>query len=217
MKFNKKYFLVLVVAILFFSGCSKFSNTTLRKEVVIDTKLQESLNTFFTYFSEANIKDFKENELTEEEMINFSVYYNFIHAFDKFTVIKERCCALIESKYVKESESYFFGKQASKHKSTSQYELLDNRYKVFLANKGQLTISKTDKLYDLGNGEYLAELSIYNVNGFEEDLKGIFEELKKGDSKFIKIKGKKIAKIKKINENGNERFILLSYETEQAK
>lgn len=217
MKFNKKYFLVLVIAILFFSGCSKFSNTTLKREVVIDTKLQESLDTFFTYFSEANIKDFKKNELTEEEMINFSVYYNFIHAFDKFTVIKERCCALIEAKYVKESESYFFGKQASKHESTSQYELLDNKYKVFLANKGELTISKIDKLYDLGNQEYLVELSIYNVNGFEEDLKSIFEELKKGDSKFIKLKGKKIANIKKINENGNERFILLSYETEQDK
>ncbi|WP_186429265.1 hypothetical protein [Clostridium sp. BSD9I1] len=217
MKFNKKYLLVLVVAILFLNGCSKFSNTTLKKEVVMDEKIQQSLDAFFTYFSEANVKDFKENELTEEEMINFSVYYNFINAFDKFTVIKERCCALIESKYVKESESYFFGKQASRHESTSKYEILDNKYKVFLANKGELTISKTDKLYDLGNEEYLAQLSIYNVNGFEEDLKSIFEELKKGDSKFIKLKGKKIAKIKKINENGNERFILLSYETEQDK
>lgn len=217
MKFNKKHFLVLVMAILLFNGCSKFSNTTLKREVVIDTKIQENLDTFFTYFSEANIKDFNENELTEEEMINFSIYYNFIHAFDKFTVIKERCCALIESKYVKESESYFFGKQALKHGSTGKYELLDNKYKVFLANKGELIISKTDKLYDLGNEEYLAELSVYNVNGFEEDLKSIFEELKKGDSKFIKLKGKKTAKIKKINDNGNERFILLSYETQQEK
>lgn len=217
MKFNKKYFLVLIVVILFFNGCSKFSNTTLKKEVAMDAKLQESLDTFFTYFSEADIKDFKENELTEEEMINFSVYHNFIHDFDKFTIFKERCCALIESKYVKESEEYFFGKQSSKHESTDKYELIDNKYKVFLADKGELTISKTDKLYDLGNGEYLAELSVYNVNGFEEDLKVIFEELKKGNSKFIKLKGKKTAKIKKVNQNGNERFILLSYETQQEK
>lgn len=217
MKFNKRYFLILIAVIFILGGCSKVSNANLKKEVVMDEKLQESLDTFFTYFSEANIKDFKENQLTDTEMINFSVYYNFLHNFDKFTVIQERCCALIEPKYVIESEKYFFGKQASKHEETDKYEFLDNKYKVFLANKGELTVSKVDKFYDLGNDEYLANLSIYNVNGFEEDLKGILGELNKGNGKFIKLKNKKIAKIKRIKEEGRERFILLCYETNNSK
>lgn len=74
------------------------------------------------------------------------------------------------------------------------------------------TFSQIDKLYDLGNNTYMAEVSIYtSSSGFAGDSHGTMEKWKASGEDILKLNKKINAVILKINDNGKERYILTEY------
>lgn len=107
---------------------------------------------------------------------------------------------------------FYFGKKVNQHKNTGEYIFENGLYKIRMASGDEYTFSQINKLYDLGNNKYKAEVSVYIASsGYTGDSHGTIEEWKASGGEIPKLSNKVTATIEKISQDGNERFILTEY------
>lgn len=188
------------------------SNKQELKEIKIDVDLKKKLDIFFSNFSEANVKPFEKDKIDESSLISFGIRHIMINNFKTIEFKGENSEAYIKVADVDNKISYYFGKQVKQHKTVDRYTFVDGYYKFTMASGDGYTFSQIDKLYDLGNNKYKAEVSIYTASsGYVGDSHGTIDEWKATGDEVPKLTNTAIATIEKINENGNERYILIDY------
>ena len=187
------------------------------KEVVLSKEERENFNIFFSNYSEVYLKPFKKDQVPNSELINFGFFHNYINVFKRFKVIDDYY--LLPAEYVEESVYKYFGVNV-KHESVDQYLTYKNgNYYFPVADGESRPFSHIDKLFDLGNDNYLAYISVYKEKTFEsvsmkEGLNYLYKNFEDWDEKYkdeIELIQKMKATIKKVTENGKTRYILIDY------
>lgn len=189
-------------------------------EVTMTKELSSKLDDYFSKFAESNTSSFEDGNISDDELISFGIT-NIIKnhwIFNKEdnwveTRSDERYTGYIKSSDVDKVTEYYFGKKAANHKSIPYYPYDSGYYKFPFASGGEIDFAQVNKLYDLGNDMYKAEISNYSASsGFMGDTHGTASDWSLTDGEnppqFIKLS---TAIIKKVNDNGSERYILLEY------
>lgn len=216
----KKKVGIFIVALTICIGITYKYNTSNKKEIGVTQKTvtvskqeKEELNNHFTIFSKYKLEEFSENSLSVENAIDFAVQYNFDNNFEKFSIYKERCCAYIDKEYIEKTVNHYFGINIDTYSSTEKHEFIEDKYIAPLASGGSYNFSKIINLYEIEKDKLLAELEIYHAEGnFMGDINEDKEAWEKGEGEVPELIGKKKAVLKRINEGGKGRYILLSYE-----
>jgi hypothetical protein len=203
-----------------FTGNPKLTLTVvpLEQQVEMSSSLKTSLDTFFSNFSEAYVKPFEEDNISDDALIDFGIMHIIINNWWTANNLVEKRDDDPGHGYIKSSDIdnacyRYFGEKPTTHKSIQSYPFADGYYKFPYADGEPITFSQIDKLIDIGDNFYRAEVSIYEAsNNFKGDVHDTMSNWK---SKFPgdvpELKKKMTAKIKKITENGKERYILISY------
>lgn len=168
------------------------------KEVTMDKKQKEAMDHLFSIFSSLFVNPFENSNISDDELIKFGLLYIDRHEWDaKVKQIPNTSDASIMASDVDEVCLNYFGKKPSSHKTIDGYNYKDGKYTFGIAS-GEIFIgSKTDQLFDLGDNFYRANISTYAESDFED----------------AEARDKRKAVIKKVIENGTERYILISYRT----
>ncbi|EKQ54542.1 MULTISPECIES: hypothetical protein [unclassified Clostridium] len=180
------------------------------KEVMIDANLKKKLDTFFSNFSEVHLKSFEKDKLDDSSLIAFGIGHIMINNFKLIQLKGDK--GYIKAEDVDEKALYYFGKKVNQHKNTGEYIFENGLYKITMASGDAYTFSQIDKLYDLGNNKYKAEVSVYTASsGYTGDSHGTIDEWRASGDEVPKLSNKVTATIEKINQDGNERYILIEY------
>ncbi|AGF57789.1 hypothetical protein B0P06_003905 [Clostridium saccharoperbutylacetonicum] len=180
------------------------------KEINIDANLKKKLDTFFSNFSEAHLKSFEKDKLDDSSLIVFGIRHIMLNNF-KLIQLKGDT-GYVKAEDVDAKALFYFGKKVNQHKNTGEYIFENGLYKIRMASGDEYTFSQINKLYDLGNNKYKAEVSVYIASsGYTGDSHGTIEEWKASGGEIPKLSNKVTATIEKISQDGNERFILTEY------
>ena len=179
---------------------------------------KRNLNIFFSNFSEVSVPTFKENEISNEELIKFGFIHNLINNRDRVQILQDSQQCKIAKQYIEESVKKYFNKTVQ-NQSIDQGPTYDNGfyYNNIALGEGR-NFSQLNKLYYLGNDYYLAYINVYS-EGFEQvsmnagtDYLYIpLEDWSQEYINMIELVGEKTATIKKVTENGASRYILVDY------
>lgn len=181
-------------------------------EISMDIDVQKKLDTFFSNFSEANVKPFEKGKIDDSSLIGFGVIHVIINNDKLISYKGEKNEGYIKAEDVDTMTSYYFGEKVSKHKTVDSYIFENGSYKFQMASGEAYTFSQIEKLSDLGNNKYQAEVSIYKASsGFTGDSHGTINDWKASGEEVPKLSNKVTATIEKINENGKEHYILIEY------
>ena len=173
-----------------------------QSEINLNAVENKQLNTFFSNFSEANVKSFKQNSLTHEELLNFALLHIYKNAYKSLKHSKDGASAIIPAALVDKTTERFFGQKIQKHEKSE--------YLVPLADGEAYIFSQITRLLDAGKDLFQAEGVIYMTgSGGTPDPHGTPEAWKKAGQEVERI-GKFSALIKK-EKTGKARYILLEY------
>ncbi|MBC8060955.1 MAG: Ig-like domain-containing protein [Clostridiaceae bacterium] len=193
----------------------------IEKQVQMGKTLKDKLDTFFSSFAEADVKPFQNSDISDEELMNFTILNIYKNNWDLkgYNKLVETRSGDINNGFVKaatiDTITYkYFGKKVTVHKSIPGYTYEKGYYKLPRASVIIYPFSQVNKLYDLGNNLYIAEISIYQPSiNFVGDPHGSLDNWLKSDPHSPPTLSKKVTtRIKKVNEAGKERYILISYQ-----
>jgi hypothetical protein len=203
-----------------FTGKTKLVLTInpLEQEINMSSYLKINLDNFFSSFSEAGVKPFEDSKISNVNLINFGIMHIKINDWwqvNNLVVLKasDPNHGYIKSSDVDNACYQYFGKKPTTHSSIKGYPFDGAYYKFRLVTDKPIIFSQINKLIDIGDNFYKAEINIYEAfSGFTGDLHGTMIDWKKTNPYNLpKLKKKMTAKIKKITEAGKERYILISY------
>jgi hypothetical protein len=182
-------------------------------ETTMNIDLQKKLDTFFSNFSEAYVKPFEKGKIDDSSLISFGVIHVIINNNKLISYKGEnKNEGYIKAEDVDTMTSYYFGKKVNQHKTVDNYIFEKGSYKIKMASGEAYTFSQIDKLYDLGNNKYKADVSVYKASsGFTGDSHGSINDWKAKGEEVPELSNKVTTIIEKINENGKERYILIEY------
>jgi hypothetical protein len=173
-----------------------------QSEINLNAVEKKQLNTFFSNFSEANVKSFKINSLTQEALLNFALDHIYKNADKSLKRSTDRSAAIIPAALVDQTTEKYFGQKIQKHEKSE--------YLVPLASGEAYTFSQITRLLAAGKDLCQAEGVIYMAgSGGTPDPHGTPEAWKKAGEE-VEQTGKFSALIKK-EKTGKERYILLEY------
>jgi len=182
------------------------------KEIKMDANLKKQLDTFFSNFSEAYVEPFEKGEIEDANLIRFGVLHVILNDSKLIEKKGENNFGYINAENVDGATMYYFGKKPQKHANIEGYTYENGYYKFPKASGEVYTFSQIDKLYDLGSDTYKAEVSIYTASsGFAGDYHGTLDQWKASGEDIPKLNKKINAVIRKINDNGKERYNLMEY------
>jgi len=182
------------------------------KIIAMDANMKKQLDTFFSNFSEAYVEPFERGKLEDANLIRFGTLHVILNNTKLVENKGGNNYGYIKAENVDGASLYFFGKKTQKHTTIEGYTYEDGYYKFPKASGEMYTFSQIDKLYDLGNNTYMAEVSIYTASsGFAGDSHGTMEKWKASGEDIPKLNKKIKAVIQKINDNGKERYLLIEY------
>lgn len=176
-------------------------------EVKLSVEEMSKLNTFFSNFSEVNLKPFTEGKITDEELISFGILHiirNNKNMIEKSDAVTSR----IKEENVTTSIQKYFGKIPVNHKSTGEF-ILKNGYYIFpLADGEAFTFSQVERLTDIGSDKYVAYINVYTAgSGWTGNTNGTMTEWKSNGNEVPELTGKFKATFEKKN-TGN---VLIDY------
>ncbi|MCB2339569.1 hypothetical protein [Clostridium estertheticum] len=182
------------------------------KKIEMNGNMKKQLDTFFSNFSEAYVEPFENGNISDEKLIRFGIFHVIINNEKLIENKGEVNYGYIKAENIDNKCLYYFGKKPQKHITIKGYLYENGYYKFPRASGEQYTFSQIDKLFDLGNNTYKAEVSIYNASsGFTGDSHGTMDQWKL-DEQDIPILSKKInAVIHKSNNNSKTTYILKQY------
>ncbi|MBC9786681.1 hypothetical protein H1S01_19760 [Heliobacterium chlorum] len=182
------------------------------KIVEMDANTKKKLNTFFSNFSEAYVQPFDMGKIDNENLIRFGLSHIILNNEKLIEKKGNDHYWYINADYVNNATLYYFGEQPTKHISIENFIYDNGYYKFRPASGGAYVFSQIDKLFDLGNGTYEAVVNVYMASsGFSGDPHGTIEQWKASGEEIPELDKKINAVIKKIEDEGKERYILLEY------
>ena len=183
------------------------------KKIEMDANMKKQLDTFFSNFSEAYVEPFAKGKIEDANLIRFGALHVILNNTKLVENKGENNYGYIKAENIDGATLYFFGKKTQKHTTIEGYTYGNGYYKFPKASGEVYTFSQIDKLYDLGNNTFKAEVSIYTASsGFAGDSHGTMEKWKASGEDIPKLNKKINAVIQKINDNGKERYILMEYQ-----
>lgn len=183
------------------------------KEINMDATMKKQLDTFFSNFSEAYVEPFAKEEIEDANLIRFGALHMILNNAKLIETKGDINYGYIKAENIDGATLYFFGEKPKKHTTVNGYTYENGYYKFPKASGEVYTFSQIDKLYDLGNGTFKAEVSIYTASsGFAGDSHGTMAQWKASGEDIPTLNKKINSVIRKINDNGKERYILLEYQ-----
>lgn len=171
----KKPILVLFAAI-FMVACNSTDSKLSSESSDTDKKVNEStvvklniedkkaLNTFFSNFSETDLKSFTlDKGASDEELIRFGIMHNYINKFSNFEKLDEYNVK-IKKEFVDETSKKYFGKTILNHKAVEGIKFSKGFYSIPLADGEAYTFSQIDQLFDIGEQKYKAEVTVFTAS-----------------------------------------------------
>jgi hypothetical protein len=188
----------LIIIMCFFLPSSAMAQSEIHLHGVEKTQL----DTFFSNFSEANMKSFKQNSLTREALLNFALNHIYKNADKSLQRSKDGSAVIIPAALVDQTTEKYFGHKLQKHEKS--------KYPVSLASGEAYTFSQITRLSGAGTDLFQAEGVIYMTgSGGTPDPHGTPQAWKKAGEEVERI-GKFSALIKK-DRTGKGRYFLLEY------
>jgi hypothetical protein len=173
-----------------------------QSEINLNAVEKKQLNTFFSNFSEVDLKSFKQNSLTHEELLNFALSHIYKNAYKSLKHSKDGASAIIPAALVDKTTERYFGQKIQKHEKSE--------YLVPLADGEADIFSQITRLLDAGKDFFQTEGVMYMTgSGGTPDPHGSPEAWKKAGQEVERL-GNFSALIKK-ERTGKERYILLEY------
>ena len=173
-----------------------------QSEIKMKAGEKKQLDIFFSNFSEANLKSFKQNSLPQEALLDFALSHIYKNAYKSLKKSKDGSSAIIPAVRVDQTTEKYFGQKLPKHENSE--------YLVPLADGEAYIFSQISRLLAVGQGLFQAEGVIYMTgSGGTPDPHGTQAAWKKAGEEVEQI-GKFSALIKK-EKTGKERYILLEY------
>jgi|GEM_PF-1086766 len=182
------------------------------KKIEMNANMKKQLDTFFSNFSEAYVGPFENGNISDERLIRFGILHVIINNEKLIENKNEVNYGYIKAENIDSVSLYYFGKKPKKHITIEGYAYENGYYKFPRASGEAYTFSQIDKLFDLGNGTYKAEVSIYYASsGFTGDSHGTMEQWRLDWQDIPKLRKKINAVIQKRNNNGKNIYILKQY------
>jgi hypothetical protein len=173
-----------------------------QSEISLSAVEKKQFNTFFSNFSEANVKSFKQNSLTYEALLSFALDHIYKNADKSLKRSKDGASAIIPAALVDKTTEKYFGEKIQKHEKSE--------YLVPLASGEAYTFSQITRLLGVGKDLFQAEGGIYMTSsGGTPDPHGSPEAWNKAGQEVEQI-GKFSAVIKKAR-TGKEHYIIQEY------
>lgn len=138
-------------------------NSAASKEVKLSADEQKKLNIFFSNFSEVYLNPFTKESITDNDLINFGVlhlYKNNNKLFEK----ADNSNSKVKDEHVSASIRKYFGRDVSKHQSTSDFKYKSGYYFIPQADGEAYTFSQVERLIDIGNDRYTAYINVYTAS-----------------------------------------------------
>lgn len=187
---------------------------TAQEEIKLSQAEKNELNKYFSYFSEIYMNPFNIDAIADKDMIFFAIYHNYRHNSKIFKLSADGLKAKIKDNYIDETAMKFFGKTIGKHFASDGIAYKNNYYEIEQSGGEAFVFSQVDKFIDNGNGNFTANVNVFTASsGWTGDVNGTPGDWKKtaeGDDMPV-LTGKIKATVKKVNENGNSRYILVEY------
>lgn len=156
-------------------------NSSDSKEVKLPRDEQKKLNIFFSNFSEVYLKPFIAGSIADEDLINFGVLHNYKNNFKLFEKV-DNYNLEIKGNSVSASIQKYFGRDVSKHLSTSDFKYKNGYYYIPQADGEAYTFSQVERLIDIGNDRYTAYINVYTASsGWTGDAQASPKEWKNGE------------------------------------
>jgi len=162
---------------------------------------KKNLDTFFSNFSEAGLKSFKQGELAPAALLDFALRHVYINRFKALKRSKDGVFVLASAELVDTATIKYFGVKLPSHAK--------REYPIPLADGEAYTFSQITSMSSLGGDVYQADGVIYSTgSGFTLDPHAPPAQWKKAGEQ-VDVLGAFRAKIKAESE----RYILLEYAT----
>jgi len=184
------------------------------KKIILTNSEIKNLNQFFTCFSEIHLPSFSGDNVPDSILIQFGVYYNYRKHFEMFKQITEASRASISEIPVIDTAFKFFGFKINKHQSIEGIEYKNKNYIIPNSDGEVYRFSQVRELIEANKGIFNAIVEIYSASsGFTGDINSDPDSWKTvlESDEIPKSEGKINAKIRKVEEQGRIRYILLEY------
>ena len=185
-------------------------------EIVPTSAEWRRLNIFFSNFAEANVQPFRENHLPAEELIRFGVLHNLINASQRIQAVPRRPgYGRLPGNHVSAAARKYFGADRVQHQSLagdySWIQYADGFYVFPRADGESLPFAQVANLRDAGEREYIAGVTVYRMIDEDVDRYGTPIEQLRRQGYEVEVVAQMRARIRKIREAGQDRYILLEY------
>ncbi len=171
-------------------------------EITLTAGKKKQLDTFFSNFSETNLKSFKQNSLSQEALLNFALDHIYKNDYKSIKHSKNGAAAIIPAALVDKTTEKYFGQKLKKQQKAE--------YQVPEASGEAYVFSQITRLLVAGKNLFQAEGVIYMTgSGGTPDPHGTPAAWKKSGEEVKQI-GKFSALIKE-ETTGKKRYILLEY------
>lgn len=183
-----------------------------QKVVDLNRAEKRKINIFLSNFAECSIQHFDSNDYDDKELIYFALRHNYLNNWKLFEQTDDFCFVKISQNYIERSVQKYFGISKFNHQSLDKHNVYENGYyKVECSDGGSDYFCQTQKMLDCGDGIYEVDVDLY----FSMELFDVYESMEfwEGvDMEYVYFEGKIVAKVKKVKENGKERYKLLKYD-----
>ena len=122
-------------------------------EIKLSAGEKKQLDTFFSNFSEANLKSFKQNSLSQEALLNFALDHIYKNDYKSLKHSKDGNSAIIPAALVDQVTEKYFGQKLKKHEKAE--------YPVPEASGEAYIFSQITRLLGAGQDLFQAEGVIY--------------------------------------------------------
>lgn len=173
--------------------------------IALNAEMKKKFNTFFSNFSEVGVPPFASKEIPEDTLIDFGVRHNMMNRPQALQNGR------LSAQEVDSACRKYFGTAPMNHHATGSFQYAGGYYTVPKAGGEGIRFSQVTSLSDKGDGTYSAVVTVFAASsGFTGNPHGTPEEWK-SSGEIPKPTAQMAAVIKKVNDDGNERYILVDY------
>ncbi|OBZ19345.1 hypothetical protein A8L34_07500 [Bacillus sp. FJAT-27264] len=201
-------FIVLTFIFSFQAGAFAANNNLYNS---YDNTKKKELNTFFSNFSEVNMKSFNSKNYKDIDLIQFAILHNDINYGDRIQVEGGSYFTLKDT-YVSETIKRFFGIQVKQQKING-YSYSNGKYKWAAASGAAYpNFSQVTSFVKNNDGTYSASLGVYQADSESMGNRVMYQPKNLWTKDFkAKLIGNASAIVKLVKINDKQTYQLLQY------
>ena len=181
-------------------------------DVQLSSEDWRELNVFFSNFVEARVEPFQLGEVTNEALVHFAVLHNFINRYRFFEQDPNHPGNIrIAASRIAESVEKYFGIADVSHQSVEGADYSRGYYSMGNGDGEIWPFAHLVELRSLGANEYEAYVQNYSMLDYDVDKYGTTEDDWRRMGYDFERDERMRTRIRRVNENGSERYILLEY------